>query len=280
VSRVTFPVDGSRTNALAPITGTAKDEAGGSGIPGKANIAVSICETSPGTACWTGVVPGTFTAITPETFYPLSGASLGGTYDGSSNWSVSTPTFRDGYTYRVRVRATDDSRPGGNVETAISSITFTYDITPPTVGISKPVNSQYYGDNASQPNYYLDQITGTAADAFGIARTEMRLYNVGANSYWTSGVWVVGVSSWLAAGKDTWQYTPPALSDGFRYRLEARAYELDSAVVGTILAQRWQPSSDTIFFSRGRYFMVIKWQSADRKALQEFVRDLQKRLPS
>jgi hypothetical protein len=62
-------------------------------------------------------------------------------------------------------------------------------------------------------------------------------------------------------------------------KLEARAYELDSATVGVTLAQRWQPSADTIFFSRGRYFLVIKWQSADRKALQEFVRELQKRLP-
>jgi hypothetical protein len=62
-------------------------------------------------------------------------------------------------------------------------------------------------------------------------------------------------------------------------KLEARAYELDSAAVGVTLSQRWQPSADTIFFSRGRYFVVIKWQSADRKALQEFVRELQKRLP-
>jgi hypothetical protein len=62
-------------------------------------------------------------------------------------------------------------------------------------------------------------------------------------------------------------------------KLEARAYELDSATVGVTLSQRWQPSADTIFFSRGRYFMVVKWQSADRQALQEFVQDLQNRLP-
>ena len=61
-------------------------------------------------------------------------------------------------------------------------------------------------------------------------------------------------------------------------KLEARAYELDSETVGTTLAQRWQPSADTIFFSRGRYFIVVKWQSADRKALQAFVTDVQKRL--
>lgn len=61
-------------------------------------------------------------------------------------------------------------------------------------------------------------------------------------------------------------------------KLEARAYELNSVTVGATLAQRWQPSSDTIFFNRGRYFIVIKWQSADRQALQSFVRELQTRV--
>jgi len=62
-------------------------------------------------------------------------------------------------------------------------------------------------------------------------------------------------------------------------KLEAREYELDSDTVGITLSQRWQPSADTIFFARGRYFVVIKWQSAERKALQAFVQELQKRLP-
>ncbi|HUP02882.1 MAG TPA: hypothetical protein VMU19_02755 [Bryobacteraceae bacterium] len=62
-------------------------------------------------------------------------------------------------------------------------------------------------------------------------------------------------------------------------KLEAREYTLDSDTVGTTLSQRWQPSADTIFFSRGRYFIVVKWQSADRQALQNFVRELQKKLP-
>jgi hypothetical protein len=48
--------------------------------------------------------------------------------------------------------------------------------------------------------------------------------------------------------------------------------------VGLDLAQRWRPSADTVFFQQGRYFVVVKWQQADRKALQEFVRELEKRL--
>jgi hypothetical protein len=61
-------------------------------------------------------------------------------------------------------------------------------------------------------------------------------------------------------------------------KLEARVYELSSPGVGLALMQRWRPSADTVFFYQGRYFVVVKWQQADRKALEEFVRELQKRL--
>jgi hypothetical protein len=60
--------------------------------------------------------------------------------------------------------------------------------------------------------------------------------------------------------------------------LEARVYLLDSAEVGAALGTRWRPSADTVFFNHGPYFVVIKWQSPDRKALQEFVAELQKKL--
>jgi len=58
-------------------------------------------------------------------------------------------------------------------------------------------------------------------------------------------------------------------------KLEARVYALSSPAVGVDLAQRWRPSADTVFFYRGRYFVVVKWQQADRKALEEFVRQLE-----
>jgi hypothetical protein len=60
--------------------------------------------------------------------------------------------------------------------------------------------------------------------------------------------------------------------------LEARVYLLDSAEVGATLGTRWRPSADTVFFNHGAYFVVIKWQSPDRKALQGFVAELQKKL--
>ncbi|MBZ5581614.1 MAG: hypothetical protein LAQ30_05305 [Acidobacteriia bacterium] len=61
-------------------------------------------------------------------------------------------------------------------------------------------------------------------------------------------------------------------------KVQARAYELDSPAVGLDLAQRWRPSADTVFFNRGQYFVVVKWQSADRAALKSFVEELEKRI--
>jgi hypothetical protein len=61
-------------------------------------------------------------------------------------------------------------------------------------------------------------------------------------------------------------------------KLEARAYELSTPAVGLTLAQRWRPSADTVYFNRGRYFVVVKWQEADRGALQAFLRALEERI--
>jgi hypothetical protein len=61
-------------------------------------------------------------------------------------------------------------------------------------------------------------------------------------------------------------------------KLDARVYVLDASAVALDLAQRWRPSADTVFFNLGRFFVVVKWQDADRKALRAFVTDLQMRL--
>ena len=61
-------------------------------------------------------------------------------------------------------------------------------------------------------------------------------------------------------------------------KLEARVYELESPGVALDQVQRWRPSADTVFFYRDQYFVVIKWQDADRKALNAFVAELEKRL--
>jgi hypothetical protein len=61
-------------------------------------------------------------------------------------------------------------------------------------------------------------------------------------------------------------------------KLEARAYELDSPAVALDLVQRWRPSADTVFFYRDRFFVVVKWDQAERKSLEAFVRELEARL--
>lgn len=63
-------------------------------------------------------------------------------------------------------------------------------------------------------------------------------------------------------------------------KLQARVYELSSPQAGLDVAQRWRPSADTVFFWARRYFVVVKWEEADRKSLQQFTQTLSKRLNS
>ena len=61
-------------------------------------------------------------------------------------------------------------------------------------------------------------------------------------------------------------------------KLEARLYRVTSSAVALDLVQRWPPSTDTIFFYEREFVVVVKWHEADRRALQEFVRELETRL--
>jgi hypothetical protein len=60
--------------------------------------------------------------------------------------------------------------------------------------------------------------------------------------------------------------------------ITARAYELTRQEIGLDIAQRWQAAANTVFFWARSYFVVVSWKEADRKALQEFTRALEKRL--
>ena len=61
-------------------------------------------------------------------------------------------------------------------------------------------------------------------------------------------------------------------------KLDVRAYELTRQELGLDIAQRWRPTPDTIFFWAQTWFVVVSWQNAERKSLQEFTRALEKRL--
>jgi hypothetical protein len=59
-------------------------------------------------------------------------------------------------------------------------------------------------------------------------------------------------------------------------KLDARVYQLTSPAVALDLAQRWTPAPDTVFFYADRFFVLIRWQTADRKSLHAFVGALEK----
>jgi hypothetical protein len=61
-------------------------------------------------------------------------------------------------------------------------------------------------------------------------------------------------------------------------KLQARVYELSTPQAGVDLAQRWRPSADTVFFWATNYFVVVKWEEAERTALQQFTATVARRL--
>ena len=61
-------------------------------------------------------------------------------------------------------------------------------------------------------------------------------------------------------------------------KLDARIYALPSSAVALDVVQRWTPAPDTVFFYSDRFFVVVRWEAADRKALQAFVSELEKRI--
>src|ERR1035441_9413703 len=54
-------------------------------------------------------------------------------------------------------------------------------------------------------------------------------------------------------------------------RLHAPLSQLPPPAVALDVVQRWKPAPGTVFFYSGRFFVLIRWQTADRQALREFV---------
>jgi len=53
-------------------------------------------------------------------------------------------------------------------------------------------------------------------------------------------------------------------------------YELTAPPGGLEMVQRWRPTADAVVWYTPRYFVVIKWQSADREAVGALIRSLEK----
>ncbi len=61
-------------------------------------------------------------------------------------------------------------------------------------------------------------------------------------------------------------------------RLDVTLYELTSSAAALDAVQRWRPAANTVFFYRDEFFVVVRYQDADRKAVNIFVRDLDRHL--
>ena len=55
-------------------------------------------------------------------------------------------------------------------------------------------------------------------------------------------------------------------------------YEMKVAGLAFEMTQHWRPAPAAVFFDKGRYFLVVNWQDANREALTAFVRAMQKQL--
>ena len=61
-------------------------------------------------------------------------------------------------------------------------------------------------------------------------------------------------------------------------KLTVNLYEARVSGTAFEMTQHWRAAPDTVVFDKGRRFVVVKWEQADRKALTAFVRALQKAL--
>jgi hypothetical protein len=58
-------------------------------------------------------------------------------------------------------------------------------------------------------------------------------------------------------------------------KLTVTLYETKASGTAFEMTQHWRASPDTVFFDKGRYFVVVKWGQADRQSLRTFVRAFQ-----
>jgi len=223
VSRITFPYDLARIRTLVSIAGTSQDNLAGISTLGQ--LGVSIAEKSPAGGHWNGVYPGTFT-LTSEVFQPLSAASLAASYDGLT-WSFTAPNLRDGYTYIIKVRASDDVTPA-NTEAVISSVTFTYDTTPPAAAITYPYTLPDSRGNLKA----LVTVSGTAYEQFVIRSASISVQEADTLLYYDTQFSTFNSlgQKWITAGIDvspgpnyTWSVAAPPLTDNKNYNLQVTA---------------------------------------------------------
>lgn len=61
-------------------------------------------------------------------------------------------------------------------------------------------------------------------------------------------------------------------------KAEVTLWELNSSASALDAVQRWRPRPNTVFFYKDNLVVVVKWEGADRQAIGDFVRALEKLL--
>jgi hypothetical protein len=59
-------------------------------------------------------------------------------------------------------------------------------------------------------------------------------------------------------------------------KLTVELYETKAPGTAFEMVQHWRAAPNTVVFDKGRYFVRVEWEQADRQALTAFVRALQK----
>ena len=60
--------------------------------------------------------------------------------------------------------------------------------------------------------------------------------------------------------------------------IHAQIHDLPSSGMALDVAQKWRQLPDTVSFYHDHYFVVVRWENADRDALKRFVREMEKHL--
>ncbi|MHB0996888.1 MAG: hypothetical protein ACYC2I_11015, partial [Elusimicrobiales bacterium] len=197
--------------ALSRIDGTAS-----AGLSGHRYTDVRISTTGvDGARYWTG----SGWAASPDTW-------LQATMNYPTSWYYTVPPsiFRNDTVYTVSARSLDYA---GNYSVVYATSQFTYDVTPPNVTLTSPVNDQTYSRirlstplaGGSEQN---DQVSTYAK----VSTVAVQITDIGAGQCFTGSGFGV-CPSWLPAQGtvDSWSYNHPALdfTGNKNYRVEARA---------------------------------------------------------
>ena len=147
MAQINVPSNNAKLPSLPTISGTVSDNTGLSGVS-KVELAIKV-----DTGTWYDELTKTFDIVDPGPEHFFTANNDG----GFVTWSTASIPWVSGHTYWIKSRATDKA---SNVQTiftpTISTITFLYDNTPPTVVISSPV--------ANTRTNNLPNILGTAND--------------------------------------------------------------------------------------------------------------------